>query len=387
VAAAEARADILVGVGGHIADTFRHSAIARSPAAPENRAVGRRGAFKDRPLWRRLQTIHHEIKEGRHPNTSSLAEELDVSSKTVQRDIDYLRDELEAPIEFRREENGYAYSRDDYVLPFLPVDGQDLFSIGVAAQVLQLLGGTPLARTLRSCYERLARLMPPAVRLRPEVVREKLALRATAFRPVREGTWQAVAESLQKGVALSIRYRHPGEPPGEPRVIRPYAFVLAGRDWMVLAEDAAQGQVKNFYLARIESPRLTAERYAIPRNFDADAFFRNTFGLFVGKGRAFRFRVRFSPEVSGEIQEMVWHPQQKIEIDADGGAILELPGESLREARRFVLTYGRHARALSPPELVADLADEARAMAAAYASTPLEAAGKRNNRAGARRSD
>ncbi len=329
--------------------------------------MGREGAFKDRPLWRRLQTIHHEIKEGRHPNTSSLARELGVSSKTVQRDIDYLRDELEAPIEFLRDENGYAYGRDDYVLPFLPVDGQDLFSIGVAAQVLQLLGGTPLARSLRSCYERLARLMPPAVRLRPEIVREKLALRATAFRPVREGTWQAVSDALQKGISLSIRYRHPGESPGDPRVVRPYAFVLAGRDWMVLAEDVAQGQVKNFYLSRIESPRLTGERYAIPRDFDADAFFRNTFGLFVGKGRAFRFRVRFAPDVSDEVREMVWHPQQKIEQGRDGEAILELPAESLREARRFILAYGRHATALAPPELVEDLRAEARAMADLYA--------------------
>jgi transcriptional antiterminator len=48
--------------------------------------VGRSGAFKDRPLWRRLQIIHHEIKEGRHPNTSSLSSQLSVSSKTVQRD-------------------------------------------------------------------------------------------------------------------------------------------------------------------------------------------------------------------------------------------------------------------------------------------------------------
>jgi proteasome accessory factor B len=329
--------------------------------------VGRHGAFKDRPLWRRLQTIHHAIKEGRNPNTSSLAEELSVSSKTVQRDIDYLRDELDAPIEFRREENGYVYTRNDYVLPFLPVDGQDLFAIGVAAQVLALLGGTPLARSLRSCYERLARLMPPGVRLRPEIVREKLTLRAASFRPVREETWQAVSESLQRGVALSIRYRHPGEGPGQPRAIRPYGLVLAGRDWMVLAED--QSQVKNFYLARIEGARTTGERYAIPKGFDAETFFRNTFGLFVGKGEPFRFRVRFSPEVSDEIREMVWHPKQTIERGPGGEAILELPAESLREARRFILAYGRHATALSPPELVDDLRQELTAAAKSYGAT------------------
>ena len=353
--------------------------------------MGRAGAFKDRPLWRRLQTIHHEIKEGRHPNTSSLATELSVSTKTVQRDIDYLRDELEAPIEFRRDENGYAYGREDYVLPFLPVDGQDLFSIGVAAQVLALLGGTPIARSLRSCYERLARLMPPAVRLRPEVVREKLAMRNAAFRPVREETWQAVSESLQKGIALSIRYHRPGEGPGDPRVIRPYAFILAGRDWMVLAEDQSQGLVKNFYLARIEAPKLTQDRYAIPKDFDAEKFFRNTFGLFVGKGRAFRFRVQFAPEVSDEIREMVWHPQQKIETGTRGEAILELPAESLREARRFILAYGRHATALSPPELVEDLREELAAMGKLYGTSPAAgnapaAAGTRKKRQGSARS-
>ena len=97
-----------------------------------------------------------------------------------------------------------ATRRSDYVLPFLPVDGKDLFSIGVAAQVFALFGGTPLARDLKACYERLARLMPPAVRLRPEIVMEKLALRSP-FRPVREETWQAVSEAMQRGVALSIR--------------------------------------------------------------------------------------------------------------------------------------------------------------------------------------
>jgi proteasome accessory factor B len=220
--------------------------------------------------------------------------------------------------------------------------------------------------------------MPPAVRLRPEIVREKLALRATAFRPVREETWQAVSEALQKGVALSIRYRRPGEGAGEPRVIRPYAFVLAGRDWMVLAEDQSQSQIKNFYLARIESARSTGERYAIPKDFDAEKFFRNTFGLFVGKGKAFRFRVRFSPEVSDEVREMVWHPRQKIETGAGGEAILELPAESLREARRFILAYGRHAVALSPPELVEDLREELAAMSGAYGTGNKSAASRRS---------
>jgi predicted DNA-binding transcriptional regulator YafY len=329
--------------------------------------VARSGAFKDRPLWRRLQTIHHAIKERRYPNASSLAAELAVSSKTVQRDLDYLRDELEAPIDFDRQENGYVYSRSDYVLPFLPVDGKDLFSIGVAAQFLGLFGGTPLGRDLKDCYERLAHLMPPAVRMRPEIVMEKLALRQTAFRPVREETWGAVSESLQRGLSLSIRYHRPGEPPGQPRAIRPYAFVLAGRDWMVLAEDQSAGQVKLFYLARIEGAALTNERYTIPRDFDAERFFRNTFGLFVGDAKPFRMRVRFSPAVSDEVRELQFHPDQRLEKTKAGEAILEIPAQSIKEARRFVLAWGKDAVVLEPPELIEDLRREAAGMSKAYA--------------------
>ena len=335
--------------------------------------MARSGAFKDRPLWRRLQTIHHAIKERKFPNASSLAQELGVSSKTVQRDLDYLRDELEAPIEFDRGENGYAYSRSDYVLPFLPVDGKDLFSIGVAAQFLALFGGTPLGRDLKACYERLATLMPPAVRLRPEILMERLALRNAAFRPVREETWEAVSEGLQRGRALEIQYHRPGAPPGDPRIIRPYSFVLSGRDWMVLAEDRDASQVKLFYLARIESARLTADPYTIPKDFDPDRFFRNTFGLFVGDAKPFRLRVRFSREVADEIRELTFHPEQKIETGAAGEAILEMPAQSVKEARRFVLAWGKDAVVLEPPELIADLRGELEALDRAYRASKAPA--------------
>ncbi|HSS43868.1 MAG TPA: WYL domain-containing protein, partial [Thermoanaerobaculia bacterium] len=317
----------------------------------------------------------------RFPNASTLAGRLSVSSKTVQRDLDYLRDELEAPIAFDRVQNGYFYSRADYVLPFLPVDGKDLFSIGVAAQVLSLFGGTPLARDLRACYERLAELMPPAVRLRPEIVMERLALRAAAFRPVREETWQAVAEAMQRGVSLSIRYRRPGAPAEEPRIVHPYAFVLSGRDWMMLAEDQAAGQVKIFYLARVASAALTGQRYAIPKGFDTDAFFRNTFGLYVGSAKPFRLRVRFSRDISDEVRELHFHPQQRIETTRAGEAILELPAQSLKEARRFILAYGKEAVVLEPPELVESLRKEAEALVRAYGVKETKS-GKRNTKRG-----
>jgi predicted DNA-binding transcriptional regulator YafY len=148
--------------------------------------------------------------------------------------------------------------------------------------------------------------------------------------------------------------------------VKPYSLLLFGRDWMVLALDETDGRMKNFYLARMEEARPTSQRYAIPRDFDPEAFFRNTFGIFVGGSKPFRFRVRFSKGISEEVRELTFHPKQKLERGPDGEAILELPAESLKEARRFVLGYGKDAVALSPPELVEELRKETAFLRKAY---------------------
>jgi predicted DNA-binding transcriptional regulator YafY len=116
----------------------------------------------------------------------------------------------------------------------------------------------------------------------------------------------------------------------------------------------------------MEDAHPTSQRYTIPRDFDPDAFFRNTFGIFVGGAKPFRFRVRFSKEISEEVRELKFHPKQKLERGPDGEAILELPAESLKEARRFVLGYGKDAVALSPPELVEELRKEMASLREAY---------------------
>ena len=130
---------------------------------------------------------------------------------------------------------------------------------------------------------------------------------------------------------------------------------------------------------RSSPARPTTRRYAIPRDFDPDAFFRNTFGIFVGGSKPFRFRVRFSKGISEEVRELKFHPKQKLERGPDGEAILELPAESLKEARRFVLGYGKDAVALSPPELVEELRNETGFLNEAYAkkSSKLQVPGSK----------
>lgn len=80
----------------------------------------------------RIQWLHKKIAAKCYPNAGHLAEYFDISHRQAQRDVDYLRRELEAPLEYCSSKKGYYYS-EEYVLPLLlenedDADYQAIFS-------------------------------------------------------------------------------------------------------------------------------------------------------------------------------------------------------------------------------------------------------------------
>jgi predicted DNA-binding transcriptional regulator YafY len=73
-----------------------------------------------RPPLRRLLAIDRLLRSNRYPNARGLAAELEVSRRTVSRDLEFLRDSLGAPLEFSPGHNGYHYTETDYSPPSTP---------------------------------------------------------------------------------------------------------------------------------------------------------------------------------------------------------------------------------------------------------------------------
>jgi len=77
-----------------------------------------------RPPLYRFQEIFHAIETGRYPNRTKLAETIDVTTKTIQRDIDYMRYQMSVPIEFDFVRGGYYFTRPINALEHPRVDGR-----------------------------------------------------------------------------------------------------------------------------------------------------------------------------------------------------------------------------------------------------------------------
>jgi hypothetical protein len=85
-----------------------------------------------RPLPWRMKVIDQALRAGRWPTDKSLAHELEADPRTIRRDLQYMRDELQAPIKFSRARRGYYYSEDTYRLPFLALSEGELISLSRA---------------------------------------------------------------------------------------------------------------------------------------------------------------------------------------------------------------------------------------------------------------
>ena len=108
-----------------------------------------------RPPLSRFQEIFHAIKTGRFPNRTQLARSIEITTKTIQRDLDYMRYQLSLPIEFDYARGGYYFTKPMTDLPLFQLTKSEMISIFVAQKALQAYKGTAFEQPLRTAFQKL----------------------------------------------------------------------------------------------------------------------------------------------------------------------------------------------------------------------------------------
>src|SRR5262245_31584839 len=101
-----------------------------------------------RPPLRRLLALDRMLREGRYPNARAAATELEVTARTIHRDLVFLHDSWGAPLAFSHAQNGYYYRDPDYALPLLRLSKGELVTLFLAERLMQQYQDSPFARDL-----------------------------------------------------------------------------------------------------------------------------------------------------------------------------------------------------------------------------------------------
>ncbi len=323
---------------------------------------------KFKPQYRRLLFIDEELRRGAYPNCRTLAAGWEVSPRTIQRDLDYLKYELGAPIEYDAVRHGFRYTDPAWFLPSIVLSEGDILGLLIGTQAAAMYRGTPIAEELRAIYRKLAALLPERISLPAELVCDRVSFVGPPARRIDPETWKCLLRGLMTVREVDVEYRAAHDGAARARTLRPYHLLNLEGEWYVLARDPAAQGVRQFAVSRIRSARLTARRFEVPAAFDAQALVHDRFGktLHGGTRRMQRVRLRFAPEVAGYVEEKSWHAEQRLRRGRDGSLTLELPVPELRDLVPWILGFGALVEVLGPAALRRRLADEHAAAARLY---------------------
>lgn len=203
-----------------------------------------------RPQYYRIKRIVDMVREGSEggylPNRGDFRRELEVSPRTLARDLDFLRDEERAPIEYDAKAHGYRLTDEGYRLPPVRISRNEAFGFALARKLLSAFEGTPLDMEMRSVMGKIAESLEGEISVEPEWLSEQVSVLAEDRVEVDPELWAQMVGFLER------REVHEGEAAVRPQAGRlhlrtpvasqPSAQETPGRPARVApGDDRAQG--------------------------------------------------------------------------------------------------------------------------------------------------
>jgi predicted DNA-binding transcriptional regulator YafY len=321
---------------------------------------------RNKSQFARLMAFDQAIRGKRYPNCLSFSGEWEVSPKTVQRDIDFLRDQCGAPVDYDRERKGFFYRDATWMLPSVMLSEGELLAVLLGSRAIAQYEGTPVAADLERVFSKLAGMLPDRISIRPEMLFNRFTFTSPPAKPVNPDVWATLVQGVMARKTVRVCYRpfdnQKVQPDKESR-INPYHIANLQGEWYLFGVHDGHQDVRQFAMARFESAVLTESEFAVPLDFDPARQLAGTFGRYAASGITETIKLLFARQVAEWVTERVWHPEQKLRRHKTGEIELEFQAKGLFEVQRWVLSWGQAVRVLGPEALKASVADEIRAMA------------------------
>ena len=311
-----------------------------------------------RPPLERMMRLHAALKAGQFPNCRKIAMELEVSPKTIQRDIDFMKYRLGLPIDYHPQQFGFYYSEPVTGFPSIEVSEGEITALLVAQKALAQYKGTPFERPLHSAFRKLTDGLKDRVSFSWHDLEDAISFRSAGASVADLELFEAVSKAVLRSVEVEFEYRKLRSAGYELRRARPYHLGCLENQWYLFAEDLARGQLRTFALPRMRKVKLTTKGFRRPADFSISQILSGSFGVY-SSGKKQRIRIQFDAFAARLVAERKWHESQRVRQKTDGSIILELELGGLQEIERWILSWGKHARALAPKELATRIRDEA----------------------------
>ena len=323
----------------------------------------------------RLLSILTTLQARGRVTAGELADECEVSLRTIYRDIDALSAAGIPVYSERGSEGGYRLL-DGYRTQLNGLSAKEaeaLFMTGFSGLATDL----GLGSVMVAAQNKLLSAVPAALRPGVEQMRARFHLDAPAWfaEPEQPSHLPMVAGAVWDQHPIRIRYR--SWKSERERVVAPLGLVLKGGAWYLVGQ--ADGDVRTYRISRILEMAVLNHGFERPAAFDLEAYWREGTQRLEVELHPNRASVRLSPwgvRMLGVLTSPYVQAASQIEreADAEGWRLASIPVGSIRQACVELLRFGVEIEVLDPPELRAAMAEMAAGLGEIYERSGVGAA-------------
>lgn len=295
----------------------------------------------------RLLSMLFLFQSQRKWTVSELSDELEVSDRTVHRYIGML-EEMGIPLYSERGPYGGFSLLRTYKLPPLLFTPEEATVLYMGARLVNDIWGKPFHDAVTGVTAKLDNVLPDDIRQEVQRSQRSLAvLTGTArdYSPFHD-LMAELRDCMAAGQRILIRY-HSFSRVETARKVDPYGLCFRWGNWYLIGFCHLRDEMRTFRIDRITRCQALEEPFTLPKDFNAKAYMEETMRW----ENRYQVVVRIETEAAADMREREsdW---MKVSDNPDGSVTVRFDVDDLNWASGWVLSWGRLAKALAPPELI-----------------------------------
>jgi predicted DNA-binding transcriptional regulator YafY len=302
----------------------------------------------------RFYKIDHLLHERKVVPFRDLIDELSVSPATLKRDLEYLRDRLQAPIVWDRDARGYRFAEPPrsgrrYQLPGLWFNPGEIHALLAMQSLLANLDPGILAPQIEPLRARLRAMLGSEDHTYEEVERRVKLIHLAARRQDLKH-FEVIGSAVLARKRLYIRHYNRQRNEETEREVSPQRLVHYRENWYLDTWCHKTEELRSFAIDAIRMVRVLGKAAKnIPERV-LDEHFKPGYGIFSG-AKVQWAKLRFTPERARWVAFERWHEKQKAHYETDGSYVLQVPYSDDRELLMDILKFGPDCEVLGPQAL------------------------------------
>ena len=301
-----------------------------------------------------------------------LMAELEVSRATLKRDLEYLRERMQAPIVYDRFDNGYRFNAQpadrgqaQHELPGVWFSEREIHALLTMHQLIQQLdAGGMLARHLQPLLEKLHGMLG-ASESDAKALMKRVKIVSAARRPVEARFFELAGSALLQRKRLQLTYYTRGRKAESERIVSPQRLVHYRNTWYLDAWCHKSDGLRRFSLDAIRGGAMLEQKAKEVPIKTIEAELDGGYGIFSG-ARLQWATLRFTPQAAEWVRHEQWHPAQETTLEEDGSLTMRVPYADATELAMDVLRHGEQVKVAEPAGLAQLVAESLQGAVSQY---------------------